>query len=228
MSPPTPPYLYSHHPTPTHTTLPLLTPPYPYSHHPTLLAPIGTSSACIGVAAYATQSLMTAAYAIPDLQLLPETNYTWSSVGPTLDGDLGRCVCVCVGVFVGGLVCGWVGVWMDGCVGGWVGGCVIRMDMGMSCHVSHVMSCQSCMSLFHLVYRPCHVVHSPLSFTHQSSVTLPPIPSQNISCTLPLYSPCLRIPPSNTPLIDASIMIPLQPSLFSLSNPPSTPPPPPL
>ena len=35
---------------------------------------------------------MTAAYAIPDQQLLPETNYTWSSVGPALDGDLGTSI----------------------------------------------------------------------------------------------------------------------------------------
>jgi tripeptidyl-peptidase-2 len=50
----------------------------------TVGAPGGTSSACIGVAAYATQSLMAAAYALQTP--LPETNYTWSSVGPTLDG----------------------------------------------------------------------------------------------------------------------------------------------
>jgi tripeptidyl-peptidase-2 len=53
----------------------------------TVGAPGGTSSACIGVAAYATQSLMTAAYSMQ--QLVPDNTYTWSSVGPTLDGDLG-------------------------------------------------------------------------------------------------------------------------------------------
>ena len=53
----------------------------------TVGCPGGTSSCCIGVAAIATQSLMTAAYSMNSL--VPETNYTWSSVGPTLDGDLG-------------------------------------------------------------------------------------------------------------------------------------------
>jgi tripeptidyl-peptidase II len=53
----------------------------------TVGAPGGTSSCCIGVAAFATQSLMRAAYAMQ--HDLPETNYTWSSVGPCIDGDLG-------------------------------------------------------------------------------------------------------------------------------------------
>ena len=54
----------------------------------TVGAPGGTSSACIGVAAFATQSLMAAAYGLQTP--LPETNYTWSSVGPTLDGYVSR------------------------------------------------------------------------------------------------------------------------------------------
>lgn len=37
--------------------------------------------------ALATESLMKAAYSMP--QTLRETNYTWSSVGPCIDGDLG-------------------------------------------------------------------------------------------------------------------------------------------
>lgn len=53
----------------------------------TVGCPGGTSSCCIGVAAMVTQSLMTAAYSMQET--VPETNFTWSSVGPTLDGDLG-------------------------------------------------------------------------------------------------------------------------------------------
>ena len=53
----------------------------------TVGCPGGTSSCCIGVAAMVTQSLMTAAYSMQST--VPETNFTWSSVGPTLDGDLG-------------------------------------------------------------------------------------------------------------------------------------------
>ena len=53
----------------------------------TVGCPGGTSSCCIGVAAIATQSLMTAAYSMQNV--VPETNYTWSSVGPTLDGVMG-------------------------------------------------------------------------------------------------------------------------------------------
>lgn len=53
----------------------------------TVGCPGGTSSCCIGVAAMVTRSLMTAAYSMQNV--VPETNFTWSSVGPTLDGDLG-------------------------------------------------------------------------------------------------------------------------------------------
>lgn len=53
----------------------------------TVGVPGGTSSCVIGVAALATESLMQTAYAMTTVQ--PATNYTWSSVGPCLDGDLG-------------------------------------------------------------------------------------------------------------------------------------------
>lgn len=53
----------------------------------TVGAPGGTTSAIISVGAYCTQSLMDVAYSMQ--KLMPETNYTWSSVGPTLDGDFG-------------------------------------------------------------------------------------------------------------------------------------------
>ena len=42
---------------------------------------------CIGVGACVTQSLMTTAYSMHTLN--PESTYTWSSVGPTVDGALG-------------------------------------------------------------------------------------------------------------------------------------------
>jgi len=53
----------------------------------TVGAPGGTTSSIISVGAYCTKSLMDVAYSMP--KLMPETNYTWSSVGPTLDGDIG-------------------------------------------------------------------------------------------------------------------------------------------
>ena len=53
----------------------------------TVGAPGGTSSALISVGAMVTQSLMRAAYSM--LGTVPETNFTWSSVGPSTDGDMG-------------------------------------------------------------------------------------------------------------------------------------------
>ena len=53
----------------------------------TVGCPGGTSSCCIGVGAYVTQSLMDVAYSLPKIQ--PEMTYVWSSVGPALDGDAG-------------------------------------------------------------------------------------------------------------------------------------------
>lgn len=53
----------------------------------TVGAPGGTSSCIISVGAFVTQSLMRAAYSM--LGTVPETNFTWSSVGPATDGDVG-------------------------------------------------------------------------------------------------------------------------------------------
>ena len=53
----------------------------------TVGTPGGTTSAIISVGAFCTQSLMDVAYSMQ--KIMPETNYTWSSVGPCLDGDLG-------------------------------------------------------------------------------------------------------------------------------------------
>ena len=54
----------------------------------TVGAPGGTSSCVIGVSAYVSQSMMTAAYQM--LETTPNTNYTWSSMAPCIDGDLGK------------------------------------------------------------------------------------------------------------------------------------------
>jgi tripeptidyl-peptidase-2 len=53
----------------------------------TVGCPGGTSSCAISVAACVTRSLMSVAYSMTDK--IAESNYTWSSVGPSLDGDLG-------------------------------------------------------------------------------------------------------------------------------------------
>lgn len=53
----------------------------------TVGCPGGTSTCCIGVGAYLTQSLMGVAYSMTQPSVA--TNYTWSSCGPALDGALG-------------------------------------------------------------------------------------------------------------------------------------------
>ena len=53
----------------------------------TVGAPCGTSSSIISIGAFSVQSLMKPGYAMKSN--VQETNYTWSSVGPTIDGDLG-------------------------------------------------------------------------------------------------------------------------------------------
>ncbi len=53
----------------------------------TVGAPGGTTSALLGVGAYASPELMSTAYQLP--KGLPGVPYTWTSQGPSADGDLG-------------------------------------------------------------------------------------------------------------------------------------------
>lgn len=55
----------------------------------TVGAPCGTSSCIMSIGAFVTKSLMNAAYSSLAPDKLQETNYTWSSMGPTLDGHRG-------------------------------------------------------------------------------------------------------------------------------------------
>ena len=57
----------------------------------TVGCPGGSTSQIMSIGAYAVSSLMEVGYRIakPDTQTLVETNYTWSSVGPSIDGDFG-------------------------------------------------------------------------------------------------------------------------------------------
>ncbi|CAG8464842.1 3190_t:CDS:10 [Ambispora leptoticha] len=50
-------------------------------------SPGGTSNGIIGVGAYVSHAMVQAEYAL--LESVPERSYTWSSLGPTTDGDTG-------------------------------------------------------------------------------------------------------------------------------------------
>jgi tripeptidyl-peptidase-2 len=64
----------------------------------TVGAPGGTSSSVISVGAYATASMIKAEYAL--LNQVNETPFTWSSRGPTLDGEKGVTVYAPGGYFI--------------------------------------------------------------------------------------------------------------------------------
>ncbi|KAJ1533129.1 tripeptidyl-peptidase II Tpp2, partial [Nowakowskiella sp. JEL0078] len=56
----------------------------------TVGAPNASTSAIIGVGAYVTENMMDAEYAL--LERVEERAFTWSSRGPTIDGDLGHTI----------------------------------------------------------------------------------------------------------------------------------------